>query len=212
MADSRIDIASRALARLGEPAISAFDEDSDTAERVSQLYEGTIQQIFSMRQWHFARTRVQLPIDAAAPAMSGWKNGFLLPELRVDRVGPPLGIYLSGRPFAPRLQEYQIKGRWVYADVDELHVEYVQRANEETWPGYFEVLAVEALASVLALPVTENASKEELHRAIAYGSPGGGGRGGLFRTASEADDIGAAAQSLLDETDPIGDVRFGGGW
>ena len=72
-------------------------------------------------------------------------------------------------------------------------------------------LAVEALAATLALPITENASKEVHHTTLAFGPPSAKGRGGKFGEATEADAIGNPTRGLLDEHDPMTMARFGGG-
>lgn len=210
MADSRVQVASQALARLGEPAISSFEEDSDTAEKVNQLYEPTILQLLSSYDWSFATKRAALQIDAAGTPINQWKRAFLMPSLRVERVGKPLAVYNSASLRAPKVFNFEMAGRWIYADYTEVVIEYISRVSETQWPGYFHTLAIEALAATLALPVTENASKEELHRAIAYGTPGQRGRGGLFATATEADATGDPTRSLLDDDDPMWSARFGG--
>lgn len=210
MTDSKIDVASQALARLGEPSISSFEEDSDTAEKVAQLYEPTILQLLGMSSWTFATKRVALAEDASASATSGWQRGFLLPTLRTDRVGKPLAFYASANANTPKSHLYQMKERWVYTNEAAAWCEYVYRAPENLWPGYFQTLAIEALAAVFALPITENASKEQLHRQIAYGSPSQNMRGGLFKVAEDADQIGDTTPSILDDHDPIASARFGG--
>ncbi len=210
MSISKEDVASQALARLGEPAISSFEEDSDTAEKVNQLYEPTVLQLLGSHDWHFATQRRTLSEDAAGTPVNEWTRAFLLPTLRTERVGKPLSVFNSSQVNAPQFFDYELQERWLMTNATTIVVEFVARANEAQWPGYFQTLAVEALAAVLALPVTENASKDQLHRTIAYGSPSELGRGGLFRTATEADATGDPTRSLLDDHDPIWSARFGG--
>ena len=210
MADSKVDVASQALARLGEPSISSFEEDSDTAEKVNQLYEPTILQLLSSHNWSFATRRKQLLEDAAGTPINEWKRAFLMPTLRTDRVGKPMGVFNTTALHSPHVFLYEIQELWLFTSYDQVVIEYIWRVPESQWPGYFHTLAIEAIAATLALPVTENASKEQLHRGIAYGSPSELGRGGLFRTATEADATGEPTRSLLDDSDPISSARFGG--
>lgn len=210
MSISKEDVASQALARLGEPAISSFDEDSDTAEKVNQLYEPTVLQLLSSHDWHFATQRQALSEDAAGTPVNEWTRAFLLPTLRTERVGKPLSVFNSALVNAPQFFDYELQKRWLMTNATTIVVEFIARVDEASWPGYFQTLAVEALAAVLALPITENASKDQLHRVNAYGSPSELGRGGLFRTATEADATGDPTRSLLDDHDPIWSARFGG--
>lgn len=210
MANSNVDVASQALARLGEPSISSFSEDSDTAERVGQLYEPTILQLLGSHNWTFAQRRKKLEKDGAALPVNQWKYGYLLPPLRTDRIGKPLSVFASDELQARKIFDFEFEDRWLYTNRETIVIEYIYRVPESRWPGYFHTLAIEAIAATLALPVTENASKEELHRTIAYGTPSQHGRGGLFRTATEADATGNPTRGLLDDDDPIWSVRFGG--
>ena len=209
MADSREDVASQALARLGEPSISSFEEDTDTAEKVNRLYEPTVLALFSSFDWSFAETKVALVEDASAIPVNEWERGFLLPTLQTDRVGKPLEVYNTTAVGARPVFDFEISGRWIFTNNTSLVIKYIKRAPENEWPGYFLTLAIEALASTLALPVTENASKEQLHRAIAYGSPSMKGRGGLFGSAVDADSTGDPTEGLLDADDPMWSARFG---
>lgn len=210
MADSKEDVASQALARLGEPAISSFEEDSETAEKVNQLYEPTVLQLLSSYNWKFATRRKALSEDAAAEPINEWRRAFLLPDLKTDRVGQPLSVFASTAVSAPQVFDYEREGRWILTNYETCVIEYIWRVPESQWPGYFHTLAIEALAAVLALPVTETATKEEFHRAVAYGTPGQKGQGGLFAVATEADTTGQPTESLLDDFDMIAAARFGG--
>ena len=210
MASSKEDIASQALARLGEPAISSFDEDTETAEKVKQLYEPTILGLLSRYQWQFAAKRATLSIDGAINPANEWTYGFALPSSRTEIVGNPYRVYNSTALRAPEVFEYEIEQRHILTNYTTLVIEYTQRVTESRWPGYFERLACEAVAAVLALPVTENASKEEWHTAKAFGTASENFEGGLFGVAMRADEMGAPLRSLLDESDPITGARFGG--
>lgn len=210
MADSKEDVASQALARLGEPAISSFEEDTETAEKVNQLYEPTILQLFSSYNWKFAIKRAVLSEDAAAVPVNEWTRSFIMPTLRTERIGQPVAVYESTAVSAPAIFDYERQGRWIMTNRESCVIEYISRVPESQWPGYFHMLAIEALAATLALPVTETATKEEFHRTVAYGTPSEMGKGGLFALATQADSTGQPTESLLDDYDILASARFGG--
>lgn len=210
MADSREDIASQALARLGEPSISSFDEDTDAAEKVSQLYEPTVLAQLGRYPWRWARNRAQLSIDGAVTPINEWRYAFLMPTLRLERVGAPIGVFNSTQLRAPQVFDWELEGKHIFTNFDTLVIEYIERKPESVWPGYFEEFIVEALAARLALPITENASKEEFHTIRAFGTPGEKLEGGLFGAATRADTRAMPTRSLLDDSDPITEARFGG--
>lgn len=216
MAGSKEDVASKALARLGEGPISSFDEDTEAAEKVNLLYEETILDLLANYQWQWASKRAILSVDGAEIPKNEWSKAFLLPTIRTDRVGNPYRVYRTTALRAPEFFEYELEGRHLLTNADTIVIEYTQRKPESVWPGYFVTLAVEALAATLALPITENASKEEWHTVKAFGTPAEGGEGGLFGRAMRADAMGEPMRGLLDETDPMAEARFGGsnrtGW
>lgn len=210
MADSKEDVASQALARLGEPPISSFEESTDTAEKVAQLYESTILSLLGKYDWNWASTRKALEIDGALTPVNEWRSAFLMPTLRTDRVGNPIRVYNSTALRAPEIFNYELEGKHILTNESSIVIEYIQRKAESLWPGYFEELAVEALAARLALPITETASKEEWHTAMAFGTPSEGREGGLFGSAMRADSRFTPTIGLLDASDPITQSRFGG--
>lgn len=210
MADSKEDIATQALAKLGEPSISSFEEDSDAAEAVSKLYEPTIQMLLGAYQWRWCDTRKQLAKDGAAVPVNEWSYGYLLPDLKTDRVGPPLEVFNSTALRARAVFDFEVEQRWLWTNYETIVIRYTKRLNEIYWPAFFEVLAVEALAAALAMPITENASKAEYHQVLAYGTPAEGMRGGLFRMATTSDVKGTATKGLLDDHDIMTGARFGG--
>jgi hypothetical protein len=170
MADSKEDIASQALSRLGEGAISSFDEDTDTAEKVRQLYEPTILGLLGRYNWRWAQQRAVLSEDGAAVPLNEWRYGYLMPTLRLTRVGAPLRVFNSTVLRAPEVFDWELEGKHIFTNYETLVIEYVARKPESVWPGYFEEMIAEALAARLALPITENASKEELHSVKAFGN------------------------------------------
>jgi hypothetical protein len=210
MADSKEDVASKALARLGEPSISSFTEDSGTAEKVNLLYEMVILDLLSAHDWEWATQRADLSVDGGETPVNEWSTAFLLPTLKTLRVGNPLRVFNSSEVNARPFFAYQLQGKWLYTNASAISIEYIERKDETLWPGFFEILAVEALAASLALPVTENQTKEEFHTQKAFGAPSEGGRGGMFGRAVAHDQVGKPTPSFLDSGDPIGNARFGG--
>lgn len=210
MADSKEDIASQALARLGEPAISSFDEDTDAAEKVKQLYEDVILDLLGRYPWRWASQRKVLEKDGAVTPVHEWRYAYKLPTLRTDRVGSPTAVFNSTGLNAPEVFNFELEGQHIFTNYETVVIEYIERKQEAFWPGYFVKLAREALAAELALPITENASKEEFHTVKAFGNASDGGEGGIFGSAKRADYRSTPTYSLLDSSDPMTEARFGG--
>jgi len=88
-------------------------------------------------------------------------------------------------------------------------VRYAARVNEGLWPAYFESLAVWGLAAELCVPITENGAQAERLHVKAFGNPSDSGKGGMFMSAAQADEVGRPTESLLDDSDPMTEARFG---
>ena len=179
--------------------------------RATPLLSGMVRLILSLLAaypWKFAQVRVELSRNASAPTTE-WRYAYDLPARKTDMVGEPLKVYASTALNPPVFFEYEIDGNQLLTNAEVIVIEHVQRKAESLWPGHFVPLAVEACAAQFALPVTENASKEELHTIKARGNTSEGGMGGLMGQATSADERGTPAQGLLDDHDPMTIARFG---
>jgi len=65
-------------------------------------------------------------------------------------------------------------------------------------PPYFINLLKYAMASELAVVITDQIQKADYYRSIAYGTPGENGRGGLMRTAMNIDSRGRLTPIIED--------------
>jgi hypothetical protein len=204
------EVATQALARLGEPEITDFTADNPTAEKVNALYEDVILDLFAAYDWNWASVRVALSEDGGYSIANKWNKAYDLPALRTTRVGNPISVYNSTALRAPRVFDYELEDAHLLTNYDTVVIEYIARKDESLWPGYFVKMAVEALAAQFALPITENASKEEFHTIKAFGVPSENGEGGLFGRAMRADARYQPTRGLLDDADPMTEARFGG--
>ena len=86
----------------------------------------------------------------------------------------------------------------MYTDLETVFIDYQETVSESKMPVYFVHLLRNALAGELGIVITDQASKADYFRAIAYGSPGENGRGGLFREAVNIDSRGRLPQIIED--------------
>lgn len=152
MATSEIQICSNALLLLGAETINSFDDESDRAKLVSNLWDNGRDAVLRSHPWNCAETDVVLSPDVAPPAF-GWAYKFQLPGdcLRV------LGVGEEGDSV-----RYRIKGRKLYMDESELKLTYLYR--NVNIPSY-DALLVEALTAYMAMtcayPITKSASTQK---------------------------------------------------
>lgn len=120
MATSEVQICSNALLLLGAQPINSFDEDSDRALLVSNLWPNALDAILRSHPWNCAIAREQLAPEATTPAFD-YAYRFTLPGecLRVLSIGEK-----GENP------QFEIEGRRVLYDEALLNLRYIYR-NED---------------------------------------------------------------------------------
>lgn len=161
---SAIEIANRALTKLGERRILAFTDDTKQARDVNSMFAVVRDAELRSSRWRFALARAQLPALSTAPAF-GYERQFQLPNdcLKVLEVG----FYSPGVDLSDYVQtdnsDYAVEGSVILSNLEApLNLRYVKQVTD---PTLFDALFVEAfacrLAAELAEPLTESGSKKE---------------------------------------------------
>ena len=166
---SDVDIANRALQKLGEARIvSVFPpDDLKSARAMNAAFEMVRDNELRAHWWNFAKARTTLPADVATPAFD-FNFQYTLPAdcLRVRIVGnmrQSLGM-LNYRTGLEKL--YTLEGRKILTDLTApLSLEYTSRVSDTSqWDACF----VEAFACKLALEtcyeITQSDSKSAMLR------------------------------------------------
>jgi len=166
---SEVDIANRALSKLGEARITSLSEASKPARAMNARYEHLRDAELEAHPWRFAVTRTTLPKLSAAPSW-GYANEYQRPadDLRPLAIGDhaipvaALGLYYSSSGYdAFSGAPFEIINGNIHTDLGApLKYEYIARvANSGAFPAQF----VEALACRLAVDaceeLTQSASK-----------------------------------------------------
>ena len=132
---TKIDLCSQALLKIGEPAITSFNADTAASQIASGLYDITIDALLSRHGWRFACKKYKLNKTAG--------GDFLIP-------GDVLRIVGSDAA------KYEIIGNKIAAAPREIEISAVARVNAESFPAYFTILAITKLAMEFSLPLTGN--------------------------------------------------------
>lgn len=157
---SEVEIANRALSKLGELRITSLDDASKPARAMKARFAFLRDAELAAYAWRFAVTRVKLAASVAAPSW-GYARIFPRPvgDLRPLRVN---GAYVDMRTIGVQFestgvnnfeQAYQIIGGEIHTDLRApLEYEYVASvANSGLWDQLF----AEALACRLAVDAAE---------------------------------------------------------
>lgn len=144
---SEVDIANRALDKVGDSPIVSFSDDNKRARAVNRIYEFVRDSELSLHTWRFAQERVTLAPSATAPAF-GWDARYQLPSdwLETVRVEASNGVLLSAN-------DYEHEGQYIMTNEStSLNLIYIYRVTDTT---KFHMSFVEALACKLAIELCE---------------------------------------------------------
>lgn len=153
MATTDVDICNRALSRLGTRAtIAALDENSTEARTAAIWYAATRDTLLRAHDWNFARRRVFLAGQGAAPA--GWRFRYALPTdcIRLLRIAPA-----ASEAGAVRFEVAgDAAGRFVLCDEPAAEAVYTARVDDPNlYDAGFAAALVDQLAAHIAYPITQ---------------------------------------------------------
>lgn len=154
---SNVEIANRALQKLGAKRIVTLTEDSRNARAINAAFDTLREAELREHTWSFAVKRVALAADAVAPAF-GKARYFQLPS-----------DFLRLLPPDPELNyndlDWQIEGRMIATnDSAPLNVRYVYSVTD---PNTMDVLYREALASRIAYELCEEITQSNTKKEAA---------------------------------------------
>lgn len=172
---SSVEIANRALSKLGAARITSLDDDNKPARAMKARYTLLRDAELEAYPWRFAIKLTSLPALASAP-LYGYANAYQRPfdDLRPISIGdhPVLHeavgvVYAAGYTYQSGTAPFEIIGQEIHSDFGPpLKYQYVQRVTDS---GFYPPLFVEALACRLAADaaeeLTQNAGKYD--RAVA---------------------------------------------
>lgn len=152
---SKVSIANRALAKLGEERILLLTDDVKAARTLNGMFDDVRDAELRRARWKFAIKRDGLPALVAAPAW-GYQRQFPLPADYLAMVQVNDFYIPNGGKFkAP----YSIEAGHILTDYDApLKLRYISRVENS---GLFDPLFVEVLACKLAMESCETLTQSE---------------------------------------------------
>ena len=164
---SQVEIANRALTKIGEARILSLSDDVEAARVIDAQWDIVRDAELRARNWNFSITRASLPALVAAPSW-GFDRQFQLPSdcLRVLQVGeffpgPSMSDYRNASEAA-----WQIEGGKILSDeAAPLKIRYVARIEDT---GSWDALFVEAFACRLAVEICERITQSNTKRQLAW--------------------------------------------
>ena len=201
--DTALSICSDALILLGAAPLSSFTKGTSSAQACDRLYPDLRDTLLSTYQWSWSVTKIQLARLAGAP-LNNWQYAYQLPG---DMLYGVIALY-GGASTSERSLRYgwEIFGTQVLTNLEQVYIDYQPSTVESNMPTYFVRLLRTAMAAELGLVITDQASKADYFRSIAYGGPADSGRGGLMREAMNIDSRGKPPHIIEDYS--LIDVRY----
>jgi hypothetical protein len=193
--DTDLSICSDALIMLGASPLSSFTEGTDAAQACDRLYPDLRDSLLARYPWSWTYKKASLGRLATAP-INEFKYAYQLPGNILSGVQAVFETSASNQNAIN--DGWEIYGDQLYTDLETVFIDYQETISESKMPVYFVHLLRNALAGELGIVITDQASKADYFRAIAYGSPGENGRGGLFREAVNIDSRGRLPQIIED--------------
>jgi hypothetical protein len=156
---SEVDIANRALTKLGDQRILTLTDNTKPARELNSMFTLVRDQEMRRHRWKFAIKRDQLTADAVAPAW-GFQYAYELPS---DYLGLVQVAEFYVRPYVKHQGRWMIEGHKLLSDdPPQLKFRYLARITN---PGLFDPLFVEVFACKLAYEacetLTQSSTKKE---------------------------------------------------
>ena len=149
VANSAIDIASRALVLIGAEPITSFDSSSTEALVATNMYEDTVRAMLSTARWRFATE--QSILNQLSDVPTG--------RFDIAHQLPSNLLVLHGVTINDRLIEFTVYGDKVFSDStssDTLVADFTFRADEVDFPSYFSLALQYSLASIFATSIARD--------------------------------------------------------
>ena len=150
MSQSRFDICTRALQRIGADAISSFDDDTTESDIAGREYDPLVETLLSEYRWRFATKDVELNHLTEAPNV-GYDEYWQLPADLLDLHG----VFLADST-AIQYERRQDKIATDYNENNRLFAVYTAKFAESYWPAYFVEVVTQALEVVFAQAIARD--------------------------------------------------------
>ena len=149
VANSDIDIASRALVLIGAEPITSFTAQTTESTVANAIYEDMVRTTLCSSRWRFATNQAELNLLTAVPTG------------RYDRAHqlPADLLMLHAITVNDAVVQYNVYGDKVFSDSassDTLVADYTFRALEQDFPSYFTVALQFSLAAAFALGIARD--------------------------------------------------------
>lgn len=164
---SAIQIANRALTKLGAARIISLGDDNKQSRAVLSCFDDLRDDELRSHRWSFAMKRTSLAADSVAPAF-GFTYAYTLPPdfLRLDMVNDEFPAVVMDNYIGVETNDYTIEGNKILANIAApLKLRYIARIED---PNQMDVNFREALSCRIAAELAEDLTQSNQKRELAW--------------------------------------------
>lgn len=164
---SVIQIANRALTKLGSARITSIDDDVKAARSVKSCFEDLRDDELRAYRWQFAMKRTSLAALATAPAF-GYLYQYQVPSdfLRIDMCDDRYPSTIMDNYIGAEYLDWILEGNKILTDISApLKLRYIARIED---PNQWDVNFREALACRIAAELAEDLTQSNQKRQLAW--------------------------------------------
>lgn len=164
---SVIQIANRALTKLGAARIISLGDDNKQSRAVLSCFDDLRDDELRSHRWSFAMRRTSLAADSEAPAF-GFTYAYTLPAdfMRLDLVNDEFPAVVMDNYIGVETNDYTIEGNKILANIAApLKLRYIARIED---PNQMDVNFREALACRIAAEICEDLTQSNQKRELAW--------------------------------------------
>lgn len=165
MAQTKFDICTRALRRIGASGIDSFEDETTESNVAGAEYEPLVETLLTERRWRFATKESALNHLTAVPQVR-WTELWQLPSDMLDLHGVFL-VNSSGDDIPIDYERIQDRIACDYDETHTLYAVYTARFDEVYWPAYFTQLVTEELEAIFTKAIKrDHAGAEKIRDRI----------------------------------------------
>lgn len=162
MALTDVQIASKALVRIGAKPISSFSDTTTEAEIANTLYAITRDELLSSYAWSFATAQSVLEQSETDP-VADYDHAYDLPF-------DFLRALSAGTNGKGRGLDFRINQDKLHTNADSVLLTYVYLPDESAFPPFFSAALIARLSAEFVIPITESTSRAEAFLKISEDS------------------------------------------
>lgn len=163
---SVIQVANRALTKLGSARITSLSDDVKAARSISSCFDDLRDDELRAHRWQFSMRRTTLAALADAPEF-GYQYQYAVPSdfLRIDMVDDRFPAAVMDNYIDEEYLEWTLEGNVILTDIGSpLKLRYIAQVTDPSaWDSNFR----EALASRIAMEICEDLTQSDTKKTAA---------------------------------------------